>query len=385
MQKFKYSYEMYDHNLIYVRWLADVCGVDMMVENYKINYRTVATLFLISFTVVNLGYSCWFHYPNWHVIMELMMVFSFCLQGANKFYNAYIHRHFFILMYGRLRNLHYKYQHHRENNAQLLLLMQRIHLISKGIFVLFGLGACSYFIYPVFNYWRYRRLELLISVRLPGIDADSHYGYIITMAYQIFMMVAAVFGMAAADSAILLFVCSLAGFVDVFKNELRELDMMLVQNPRDESKIRRKVREICVQHFTVIEYESDLDERYFTTCFVQVVSTTIGLSGALFLAYIVRYIPGFALMLVLTAQLLEFCLLGTVLYVKNEEITEAIYGTSWHLMEKPQQRCFALMLHKSQNFVEMTVGGLAPLNMETFVAIMKSIYSYFTMLISFIK
>ncbi|XP_029724633.1 odorant receptor 2a-like isoform X2 [Aedes albopictus] len=288
-------------------------------------------------------------------------------------------------MYGRLRNLHFKYRQHQQNNAQLLLLMQRIHLISKGIFVLFILGGCSYFVYPIFSYWCCRRRELLFSLRIPWIDADSPNGYIITMSFQLCMIIFTVFGMSAADSAILLFVCSLAGFVDVFKNELNELNVMVEEKPRKEQKIREKVREICVQHLTVIEYESDLDERYFTTCFVQVVSATVGLSSALFLAYVARYIPGFALMLVLSAQLFEFCLLGTVLYVKNEEITEAIYEAKWHLLEKPQQRCIALMLHKSQNFVEMTVGGLAPLNMETFVAIMKSIYSYFTMLISFIE
>lgn len=54
---------------------------------------------------------------------------------------------------------------------------------------------------------------------------------------------------------------------------------------------------------------------------------------------------------------------------QNEEIIEAIYGAQWYLLREPERRCFTLMLHKSQNYTEMTIGGFAPLNLETFVAV----------------
>lgn len=259
-------------------------------------------------------------------------------QGAIKFYNAYIHRHFFMIMYGRLRDLHYKYRNHR-NNVHLLLLMERIHLISRCIFLLYCLGGLSYLLHPVYIYWDEHKRDLLFALRLPGIDADSFNGYVITTCTQIAMIVICVFGLAASDVAILLFVCSLAGFVDVFKNELDELNTMLNDEQRDERKIQQKVREICMQHLAVIEYEylsicfskflllmlsmlihfryeSDLDERYISTCLIQVISATMGISVCLFLVYVVRYIQAYVLLLVLFSQLLEFCMLGTVLTVK---------------------------------------------------------------------
>ncbi|XP_058812524.1 uncharacterized protein LOC131677029 [Topomyia yanbarensis] len=75
----------------------------------------------------------------------------------------------------------------------------------------------------------------------------------------------------------------------------------------------------------------------------------------------------------------------TSLLAKNEEMTDAIYNAHWYLMKKPEQNSFLIMLHKSQNFIEMTVGGFAPLNITTFVAIMNRIYSYFTMMIGVLE
>lgn len=136
-------------------------------------------------------------------------------------------------------------------------------------------------------------------------------------------------------------------------------------------------------------YESDLDERYIVICFVQVFTSISGVVVALFLVYMIQFIPGYMLVLASFVQLLQLCLLGTVLTVKvnypapslrhaklntqihfqNEQITETTYNLRWYLLRKSEQKCILQMLHKSQSFVEMTVGGFAPLNLETFVSV----------------
>lgn len=63
-------------------------------------------------------------------------------------------------------------------------------------------------------------------------------------------------------------------------------------------------------------YESDLDERYIVISFAQIIGSVTTLSGYLFLVYMVNFIPGYGLILATICQLLEFCLLGTVLTVK---------------------------------------------------------------------
>lgn len=68
--------------------------------------------------------------------------------------------------------------------------------------------------------------------------------------------------------------------------------------------------------YLFFRYESDLDERYIMICFAQVIGSVIGMSGCLFLVYMVRFVPGYFILLTVFCQLLEFCLLGTVLTVK---------------------------------------------------------------------
>ncbi|EDS29849.1 Odorant receptor 83c [Culex quinquefasciatus] len=385
MRSFTKSYEMYDYNLLFIRWMADFSGVDMLVDDYRFNYRTAICVATVLMGAINCTYSLAYFYPNYYKMCEVVVLLGILIQGTPKLYFGYIHREFYKLQYGRLRLLHYRYRDHEKLNAKLLLLMERIHVLSKLLSIVFIFGGLGYSIYPLYMYWAHHELVLMVTMQVPWIDADSYTGYTVTTAMQMVMIVIACTGLSASDTAILLFVANLSAYVEVFTDELNKLNAMLSAEDRDEEVIRCQVRKICSQHQDIIEYESDLDERYIVICFGLAIGAITTMTVSIFLAYMNSYIPGYALVVVGFFQLLEFCLLGTVLTVKNEEIIEAIYSTDWYLLAEPERRCFALMLHKSQNFTEMTIGGFAPLNLETFVAIMNRIYSYFMMLISFIE
>ncbi|KAL1399234.1 hypothetical protein pipiens_002234 [Culex pipiens pipiens] len=385
MRWFARSYEMHDYNLLFIRWLADFCGVDVLYERYRFSYKTAMCVCCAFFGAVFTIYSFFYYYPDIYKMCEVFALFGIVLQGSPKLYFAYYHQRFYRLQCERLRNLHYKYRNHEKLHAKLLLLTNRIHILTKLLALVFVFGALGYTLYPLYMYFAHGELVLIDAMRLPWIDADTYNGYVVTTIVQIVMLYVGCLGMAAADTIILLFVANLIAYVYVFKNDLEELNTMVNAEDRNEQQIRRKVRIICSQHQDIIEYESDLDERYIVICFTQIIGSVSSLSGYLFLVYMVNFIPGYGLILATICQLLEFCLLGTVLTVKNEEIIQAIYNAHWYRLQRPELACFALMLHKSQNFIEMTVGGFAPLNLETFVAIMNRIYTYFMMLISFIE
>lgn len=46
-----------------------------------------------------------------------------------------------------------------------------------------------------------------------------------------------------------------------------------------------------------------------------------------------------------------------------------IYEIGWHRLDKPQQQMVAFMLHRAQNAKELSVGGVAPLNLVTYVQV----------------
>lgn len=156
-------------------------------------------------------------------------------------------------MYGRLERFHYKHRDDPENNAVLLRLMERIHLISKALAILYLSAGIGFLVYVVYMYYFFNERVLMIASRFPWIDADLIVGYLITTGIHTCMIIIAVTGVAAADSAILLFVASLAGYADVFTNDLAELNNELTSMCPDMRFIRRKVRNLCIQHQDIIE------------------------------------------------------------------------------------------------------------------------------------
>lgn len=80
MRWFDKSYQMYDYNLLFIRWMADFSGVDMMVDNYRFNYRTAICIGTTLMGAINSMYSFGFYYPNLNKICEVIVIFGILIQ-----------------------------------------------------------------------------------------------------------------------------------------------------------------------------------------------------------------------------------------------------------------------------------------------------------------
>ncbi|XP_055592647.1 putative odorant receptor 83c [Uranotaenia lowii] len=183
----------------------------------------------------------------------------------------------------------------------------------------------------------------------------------------------------------MLIILHIVGVADVFKNQLKSLDDLIDREDKDAEKIHVNVLGICLMHEEIIEYEEELDESYKTVVLFQIITSILEISTCLFILYMTGHINALFLAISAVWQLLEFCLLGVTLTIKNEEIARALYDIKWYKLSSKHQRMLGFVLHNAQNAVEITVGGLALLNLETFVEVMKRIYSYCAMLIQFLK
>ncbi|XP_055622599.1 odorant receptor 67d-like [Toxorhynchites rutilus septentrionalis] len=192
-------------------------------------------------------------------------------------------------------------------------------------------------------------------------------------------------GLAFFDGMFMTYAANLIGYVEVFRHESNELNEMLVEQQRENSTekkemIREKLRHIQLQHQDIIHYECNLRDKYFYVCFTHVTTSVVGITVALSLVYLEKYVPCYAILGMFMVQLLVFCVLGTILTLKNEDMITILYDINWYMLEKPEKMDLLHMLHRSQNVVELSVGGLTPMNM-----IMKRIYSYFMMLVNFVN
>lgn len=80
MRSFAKSYEMYDYNLLFIRWMADFSGVDIMVENYRFNYRTGICVAVIWMCAINATYSLVYYYPDYYKMCEVVLLFGILIQ-----------------------------------------------------------------------------------------------------------------------------------------------------------------------------------------------------------------------------------------------------------------------------------------------------------------
>nr|XP_049466611.1 odorant receptor 67d-like isoform X1 [Anopheles coluzzii] len=382
---FTLSHDLYVYNLHLIRWFASFVGLDIMAPNYKPNILTFLAFFGLSISLIGEVYTVWYYWPNLVKLMESAAVYGVFIQGLAKFYTALRYRKFFEAMYNRLDLFHYEYRNHEKNNATLLLLMNRICLLRK--FITLQIIGCILVLSlnPVIQYIIKRERVLVYAILLPFSDPEITSHYLLNLIVQYYLMIAGIGGFAAAESVLILFVTSVAGYADVLKNKIDEMNIILLdaQNSRDRTPVKLKLREIVLLHQRVLEYEDDLDKRYYLNNWVQVASSIFNLTGALFGCYVSNSFTMNALAITIVIQLFELCLLGTILSIKNEEIEHAFYDSLWYLMDHSEKKDFLIMFHKCQHAKEMTVASMAALNIVLFIAIMQKIYALAMMMMRF--
>ncbi|XP_053692339.1 uncharacterized protein LOC128740798 [Sabethes cyaneus] len=379
------SLEKFQETVVMTRRLANYCGLDLLAKNFRPNFRTALTLFAGCSYLATGMYSAWKFYPNVYESLQSLAPVGIAVQGLMKMYYAIASRSFFYERYEYLKEFHRSYRELPLQNGTLVSLMRKMQLAIKLLILGYAIAIAGFGLYPLYFYLMYGEKTLALNVIIPGVNIRTHWGYACTLAYQLFLLAVAITGISAYDTAMMIYICNLAGLVDVYKNKLKELDELLLAPKRNGSQIAEKVREIVVNHNEILRYESELDKRYIVINFVQVATSVSCLTLSLFLCYMTNFLPGYAFIIGAVFQLLEFCLLGTIFSVKNDEIIIAIYNTRWYLLDRADLKMLLFMFHRSQNSVNLTIGGFAPLNIEIFVEIMKTIYQYFAMLINFME
>lgn len=251
--EFETSLEAFEALVAVARRLARFVGMDVLANPYRPNALTAMTLVgCLSYIVIGI-YSAWFFYPDIYVTLQALAPVGIAFQGAAKLYSGIIYRGFF---YGRIKLLedfHRKHAKNPRNNAVLLSLMKKVHLAFKLLITAYVVAIAGYGLYPLYFYVMYGERTMALTAVLPGVGVESTWGYSVTLGYQLFLLAIAISGISASDTAVLILVSNLAGLVDVYKNDLLELDELMEAEVRDESRIATKLRQIIVDHLAIIE------------------------------------------------------------------------------------------------------------------------------------
>ncbi|XP_049294456.1 uncharacterized protein LOC125769690 [Anopheles funestus] len=172
-----------------------------------------------------------------------------------KFYTVLRYRQFFEAMYNRLDRFHYEYRHHEKNNATLLLVMGRICLMTKLITIQFVVSIIILTLTPGVQYILEGEKLMPYAIIIVFTDPEITSHFLMNITIQYYLLVVGLAGFIAAESMLILFVTSVAGYADVLKNKIDEMNDVLLEaeNSKDRTAVKLKLREILLLHQRVLE------------------------------------------------------------------------------------------------------------------------------------
>ncbi|KAL1397683.1 hypothetical protein pipiens_009578 [Culex pipiens pipiens] len=263
--------------------------------------------------------------------------------------------------------------------------LQLSHLLQKVIFALYLSSAIVVVAMPVVLWLVLAKKTLMFVFFVPGFDETTTEGFLLHVALHAFMMPAAFCGYTAQECLFLAFFMPVAACVDAFGNEVEELNSMLKLEERDDRAIRDQLNRIVKLHQLLNEYEAMLEKLYSLMFLNKVGLIYLGIISAIVVILKSNDRMAYIFFALQFEQLTQSCLMGTIVTVKNDQLMDHLYDINWYQLTPDQAKDLRFILHRAQSPTSVTIGKYAPLNLESYKRIVKSIYTYVMILVTLLE
>lgn len=152
----------------------------------------------------------------------------------------------------------------------------------------------------------------------------------------------------------------------------------------DNDLIERRFKLYIEYHKRIIRYVDEINELVSTVCLVEIILFGVLLSALLFLTVIVqkRVQLMFACIYIfmIMFQLFTFYWLSNELIEQSGQLGHALYESPWYTFNIQNRKTLLLVMARTQNPLNIMIGNIAPITLQTFQSIINVSYSYFTIL-----
>ncbi|XP_038120528.1 odorant receptor 67d [Culex quinquefasciatus] len=376
LQEFRNSFET-------VRKVTYMVGIDPFTMESDLNVRFFGSTMFMALIYALCFYTGWeLRDAEGYRILEMAMILVLNAQGTNKMWIGFVHKSRYCQLFQSSEQIYESFDGDARNRPILRNLVAKMNLLLKWIVIVYASSGLLIVVLVALYAIVAREKFLALTIIVPFVNHTSLTGYLIVYLTHMAMAAFCANGYLASDTAFIVTVVPIIAYANSLQNEIRNFNLLLQAPERDEALIAEKLLRICQLHQMIDEFEQEAIAHFKGGCLVQVALQAGTLLLTIFLAYICGYVQALSIFMALIFQLTQYCALGTIVTAKNDQMINDIYEIGWHRLDKPQQQMVAFMLHRAQNAKELSVGGVAPLNLVTYVQIMKTTYSFLAMLIT---
>lgn len=242
--------------------------------------------------------------------------------------------------------------------------------------------ACFLFLsYPVIL----GRRVLPYGLYIPGVDFKTSPAYELGYLFEIYGTICAVCQYIPFVNMFMVFVLFGITIVQILGQKLRTIaEGPGVDREPDNALIEKRFRLYIEFHKRIIRYVDEMNQLVSMVCLVEIV-----LFGLLLMALLFTVVMAEKRSQVLLGCIYIFMIifqLFAIYYLSNELIEEsgamgfALYDSPWYTFSIKNQKTAMLVIARTQRPLEVMIGNVAPITLQTFQSILNVSYSYFNIL-----
>nr|XP_026492139.1 odorant receptor Or1-like [Vanessa tameamea] len=159
----------------------------------------------------------------------------------------------------------------------------------------------------------------------------------------------------------------------------------LTLTPVQEDKVKTRLRACVMQHQEALKAAQQLQQCFSEPTFGQFAVSLVIICVTAFQLFsqtsnLVRLFSMGTYLLNMTFQVFLYCYQGHQLSKESEEVAGAAYDFPWYACGVSVRRSVIILMRRCRRVTKITAGGFTTLSLASFMAIIKSSYSMFTLL-----
>ncbi|KAM7347796.1 odorant receptor 67d-like [Cochliomyia hominivorax] len=378
LKKFKTPSENFEILIRILRFSASICGIDLLRENYRMNWITYTLFTSITGYYIFVFLTIYKKFEeDWTIILRATVTLGSAFQGVSKLFSFISDKAVIMELYKLLSGIYKEYE--KKGDKYWIALEACLEKTKQGLIsltIFYSIGYFGTIMVPWVSYVISGKRFLVIEFQVPGLDINTDIGYFLTLIFQSVLIVCFSFGLYCGDLVALMYLLQVFMFSYIFAAKIEYINEMIVK-PENSKKpnVTKALKDIVEWHQLYLSYTSKCNDLFYYIITVQVMTAFISTILSIYLIIAGGWPGAYTYVFVSFCCLYLYCILGTENEVAIEKFENDIYNIHWYNMTIPQQKIVLQVLCKTQSPNTIDIAGVMPLSVSTALQLTKAMYS----------